>query len=193
MEQNFNFRPSCLATFAQLKPGSTFLTVHKYTNVSSGKIADWSLVFHFDYKKAIERSKNILSNYKFSNEETQHYGQFYLEIAKQELLDSFQRTIDDCNYCPSDEAYDELFDADNNIIKGVKLHRKQNILHLVGFVVHSRVIQEGIIKRVNHSQLTQAKMLLKSKIPISKFVQFKLEPGRFEKLVVENKTIKIEL
>lgn len=185
------FRSECTRKLAMLRPHATFLTVHHYNCINSGKIADWSIVFHISYHNALIRSIEILEDTRIR--QSSCLGKVYdlstLQKAKADLLESYNLSLQGNNYSPSEDSYDKVVDFFGNPIPGVKLHRKQDFLHLYGFVVHSRVILPGRVKHPNHSDLTRAKMDLEHLTPLSRWVQFRLEPERFEKLVVNSITI----
>lgn len=186
------FRSECTSKLATLRPHATFLTVHHYQNVEKvGKIADWSIVFHVSYRNALLRSIEVLKQFQPTPEYCQ--GKYFncdlLEIARKELLYSYRLSLDGKNYSHSAKSYDNVTDAYGRVIPGIKLHRRQDLLHLMGFVVHSRIIQREVRPPAEHNRLTYAKKDLEWKTPLHRFVQFRLEPARFDKLVVANLTI----
>lgn len=186
------FRSECTRKLAQLKPHATFLTVHNYQNVEKvGKIADWSIVFHISYRNALLRSIEIVKAFEPTPDycRGKRFSYATLCCAKAELLASYYLSLNGVNYSPSADSYDGVVDAFGREIPGIKLHRKQDLLHLWGFVVHSRIIQNERAKPKDHNELTHARMDLMYRTPLSRWVQFRLEPNRFDKLVVSNLTI----
>lgn len=186
-----NFHSLAVRKFSELKPHSTFLTVHNYTCVENKKVADWSIVFHISYHNALRRSINTLQSLSLSPLDCIGRGYSYTTLlqARAEMLISYDLSLRGMNYSPSADSYDQVMDYNGNIIPGVKLHREQDLLHLYGFVVHSRIISPPVLKHTEHLPLTLAKMDLERKTPLCRWVQFRLEGGRFDKLVVDHLTI----
>lgn len=185
------FRSECTKKLGTLKPHATFLTLHYYINVESGKVADWSIVFHISYQNALYRSIEILEETKLKLSQTigKPYSFPTLKVAKDEMLHSYYLSLRGENVSTSEHAYHAVHDAFNHPIPGVKLHREQDLLHMYGFVVYCREYLPGIPDTTEHSTLTLAKKDLLKLLPLSRFVQFRLEPMRFQKLVVNNMTI----
>lgn len=186
------FRSRCTKVLSQIRKNATFLTVHHYMN-NFGEISNFSMVFHVDYHASIRRSKALLEEFKPSLSYCvgRPYGVEHLKIAREELLESFEDTLRGHN--PRNvhiNTYDELVNADGELITGIKLHKKQDILHLWGFGVHKAVIMRGNYPIDNRSLKTMAKDELRDLCPVGKFVQFKLTDGRFDRLVVQGITIR---
>jgi hypothetical protein len=169
-----------VAELAKLRSSSTFLSLIGYRNEKS-EVADHNIVFNISYENALKRSIVALEPYLPNGD---------IEVtAKEELLASFRESLKSIDETPIDEiddAYDRFFDTDGSYIKGVKLHRESDVLHLYGLAVHRRVIMPGTYKKVNKRPLTIAKDKLKKLCPVSKFRQFKLLPSQVDSISVQS-------
>ncbi len=190
-----NFRSYCTDVLSRVRKNSTFMTIHHYTN-NNGQVADYSVCFHIDYIRAIRTSLNLLEKFHPNKTHIQKVGStelFTLNdllLAREELLASFQMSLRGDNpLATSAHAYEHVLSESQEIVPGVKLHTEQDLLHVWGFCVHYRVILPGAEKEDRRWSKTIAKDMLRSMLPIGKFVQFKLAPGRFERLVVQNMTV----
>lgn len=168
-----------VSELSKLNSKSMFLTLLGYRNAFS-EIADYNIVFHISYKKAILKSISILESLNLVS---------YLENkAKSELLDGYYSSLNEMK--SSDEIlsnnYTWFFDTDGNYIKGVKLHTETNTLHIYGFVNAKRVIMPGNYPHRNKQELTIAKDKLRKFCPVSKFRQFKITESQVDKISVEN-------
>lgn len=179
--------------FSKLRPGATFLTIRGYSN-NFGEIADVSVCFHVDYMNAVKRSKEIISNYNPTLMDC--IGKLYsvedLIAARQELLKSYDQTLAGTSNPTTKDVYDSILGADGNPINGIKLHKNQELVHLFGYRVHKRIIVEGNYKEVKSAVRTLAKNDLREKTPLNRFAQYKLEPGRFDQIAVQNMTFNEE-
>lgn len=163
-----------------LRPSSTFLTLAGYRNESS-ELADYSIVFHINYQKTVERSIKVLEGIIPTNS--------LQELAKKELLNSFQTSVRKAQETPVeeiDDAYTRFFDSDGSYIKGCKMHTTTGILHLYGLVVHKRIIMPGLYPQSNRKEFTVVKDALRRQCPVSKFRQFRILPHQVERISVEN-------
>ena len=186
------FQSTATRILNEIRPSATFLTVHHYLN-NYGEISDFSVCFHISYINAIKRSKELLTRYEPSIMDCidTPYNFHTLQVAREELLLSFDRTLDGTSVSSSAHAYNPIDIGEGNI-PGVKLHAKQDYLHIIGFRVYKNILMKGSYPEDRRMPKTVAKHDLKSRLPISKFVQFKLSPSRFHKVVVENLTIREE-
>ena len=165
---------------AKLKPTATFLTLSKYKS-NEGQVADYNIVFHISYKSAIERSIIALQAMSLDTDIEQ--------TAREELLASFNNSLVKMEETPieeDEETYTHFFDNDGKPVKGIKLHRGTNTLHLYGSVVNKKVYVEGNYKKVNSRPLTIAKNKLRAKTPVGNFRQFKLVPNQVERISVQH-------
>ena len=187
------FHSECTRVLSEIRRNATFLTVHHYLN-NFGELSDFSCCFHVNYLNAIRRAKDLLEAYEPKTEDCigKLYSVDHLRTARLELIESYGMTMEGNNpLATSAHAYDEIVDpSDGQVIPGIKLHRDQDILHIYGFGLHKRVLLPGNYPPDNRYLKTMAKDALRNMSPLGRFVQFRLEPGRFRKLVVEGLTIK---
>jgi len=169
-----------VAELAKLRPSSTFLSLIRYRNEQS-EVADHNIVFHMSYENALKRSILALDPFVPNDD---------LEAqAKDELIKSFNKSlknIKETSIEEIDDAYDRFYDTDGAYIKGVKLHRETNCLHLYGLVVHKRIIIPGTYAKKNKRPLTLAKDKLKKLCPVSNFRQYKILPSMVDIISVNN-------
>jgi hypothetical protein len=169
-----------VAELAKLRPSSTFLTLIGYRNEHS-ELADYSIVFHMSYENALRRSIAALEGVTPTDS--------LQSVAKRELLDGYQASLDRMAETPIeevDDAYTRFFDESGSYIKGVKMHTATNALHLYGLVVHKRVLMPGMYPKKNKRALTVAKDQLRKLCPVNKFRQFKILPDQVERIAVDN-------
>lgn len=169
-----------IAELSKLRPSATFLSLIGYRNAFS-EVADYNIVFHMSYQNALRRSLVALENIVPEGD--------YEAIAKQELINSYQSSLDKIASTPIEELddnYTRFFDQNNNLIKGIKLHTATNTLHLFGLIAHKRILMPGQYKQTNRRPLTIAKDKLRKNCPVSKFRQFKLVPDQVDSISVEN-------
>lgn len=189
-----DFRSVATRVLSEVQKGSTFLTVHHYLN-NFGEISDFSIVFHINYLKAVARSAELLAAYSPTREDALNrpYTHRELEVAKKELLESFKMTMAGNNtLAKSAHSYSRVDNGEGKPICGVKLHDSQDILHLIGFRVHKNILLKGKYPPDNRAAKTIAKDDLRSRLPVGRFTQFKLTPGKFRSLVVSGMTIQEE-
>ena len=169
------------AVLNQIRPGATFMSVKQYTN-NYGEISNYGIVFHVSYMNGVKKANSIISNYKPEND--------IEEVAKAELLASFSDTIKGYNpRYKAREAYTEVIDSEDNLVKGCKWYENGQAVMLYGFQVHKVVLVPGIYPKVNSKPLTLAKKKLRALTPLDNFRQFKIVEGRFDSICVENLTL----
>lgn len=164
---------------SKLRKSSTILCLHKYKS-QNGEIADFMLSFHISYENALKKSLEIVKNYVPSDP--------LHETAKEQIISSFESSLEKIRTTEIeeiDDAYERFFDDDGRYIKGVKLHRDTECVHLYGLLREKRVIVQGTYKNVNSRPLTIAKRDIEKLCPVSKFRQFKITPSQVEKIKVE--------
>lgn len=194
VSQLSDFRSEATRVLSEIKKGSTFLTVHHYLN-NFGEISDFSIVFHINYINAVSRSLELLEGYSVNREDAVNrpYTHRELEVARKELLESFRMTLDGNNtLAKSADSYVRVNNGEGQPIPGIKLHESQDILHLIGFRVHKNILLKGKYPPDNRAAKTIAKDDLRSRLPVGRFTQFKLTPGKFRSLVVNGMTINEE-
>lgn len=164
--------------FNKIRQDATMLSIMKYRDNFEG-LADYSIVFHINYINAVKRSKQILEGISTKNS--------LEKLAKQELVESFDDTLSGKKNPrdTSSHAYEPICDPKLQIIKGVRWHTDFSRIYLYGFIVHKRIIEHANYKNDNRMPLKIVKDEMRSKLPVSRFRQFILIPGRFEKLSVE--------
>lgn len=169
-----------VAQLSKLRTSSTFLSLIGYRNEHS-EVADYNIVFNMSYENALKRSIAALTPYVPEND---------LETtAKAELLTSFNTSLANLKETPVEaiqDAYDHFIDGNGEYIKGVKLHRESDTLHLYGLVVNKRVIMPGNYPKKNKRPLTIAKDKLRKLCPVDKFRQFKIVPSQLDSISVQN-------
>ena len=188
-----DFPSVCTRALAELRPNSTYLAVHQYMN-NFGELSNFSIVFHVDYHNAIRRSKRLLEGFApdIIHCLNKPWTLDDLKRAQFEIISSFEDTLKGDNpRATAAKAYNPIVDPYGNRfgIKGIKLHRDQDILHLWGFVVHKVVLMPGNYPPEQKSSKTAAKDYLRSLLPVGNFRQYKLTPGKFFNLTVERITI----
>lgn len=169
-----------VAELSKLKAGATFLSLNRYVNAAN-ETANYNIVFHISYENALKRSIDTLKAMDLTSDLDKH--------ARSELLESFGKSLNKAVTISIDEiadAYTRFFDKDGNYIKGVKLHRNSNTLHLYGLVVNKKVLVPGFYDKDNRSPLVVAKDHLRSKCSVGKFRQFKMTPNQVESISVQN-------
>lgn len=168
-----------------------FLTIRNYEN-EYGEVSDFSIVFHLNYLNSVKKSQQIISTYKpnFKDCEGKQFSIQDLETSKKELLHSYGRTLSGHNpFYTCIGVYDQVTDADGKVIPGIKLHKRDDILHLEGYRIHKRVHRSGNYPVIHSMPVTIAKDMLRHKTPLGKWGQFKLTRGKFSSIVVDRITI----
>lgn len=169
-----------ITELAKLRPSSTFLTLQGYRNEYS-EIADYSIIFHMNYKSAVERSIKVIKSLSVSND--------LEEQARTELLRSFNRSLLKMKQTPMEEledAYQHFLDEDGNYVKGIKIHTKTSILHLYGLVVYKRILMPGYYPSRDEAPFAMVKRKMRRLTPVGKYRQFKIQPSQVDKITVEN-------
>lgn len=188
------FRCQATRALSELHSSATFMTVHHYVN-NFGEVSDFSIVFHIDYLKAVAKSLNILNAFVLSDIDVigKPYILSELMVARLELLESFKMTLRGHNpLAVSAKAYSRVDNGQQQPINGIKLHDKQDILHLNGFRVHKNILQQGQYPLDKRAAKTIAKDDLRQRLPVGRYLQFKLTAGKFQKLVVKKISIQQE-
>ncbi len=182
--------------FSELDTRTMFVTIHKYCN-NFNEVATHSILWHVDYKKAVERSAAIVRAYIPCIDDTigRPFTVTHLWIARQELLDSFQDTLVlGVGNNPRDtasHAYDQIINSKSLPVPGVKIHRKNDEVHLTALFRIKKIIHcpgeypDG----KGSSPVVLAKRWLKSKTPLIKYGQYVLSQGRFDQMVAVHQTI----
>lgn len=182
--------------FSNIDPKSMFIVIHDYHN-NFGEVATHSLCWHIDYGKAVEKSYDIIENFIPTVEFCigRPYTVEDLKRAQTELLDSFYDTLvlgegNNPRYT-NVNTYDKVFGPDGKIIKGIKIHKENQQIHLTNVYRIAKVIKQvGQYPQTNSDRKTIAKSDLRKLCPIKKWGQFVLDIGRFKNLTVNKITVK---
>jgi hypothetical protein len=144
------------------------------------EVANFSLAFHVNYDRAVEKSLKIIAAFEPKTD--------LEERARIELIESYNETLsgEGNSRCTTNDVYAPVINADDKLIKGVKLNVHDQKLHVYGFLVHKLVLVEGVYPIKKSRPLTIVKDQLRKLTPVSKFRQYVLEPGRFEHIGIEN-------
>jgi hypothetical protein len=176
-------RERFVTELSKLRPTSTFLSLMRYRNAYS-EVADYSIVFHMSYENALKKSIAALEAHEpISNLQ---------KLAKEELLRSYQSSLKRMDVTPIEDirdGYSRFFDEDGNYIKGVKLHKRSDTLHLYGLLNSKRVIMPGLYPPDDRSEFAAVKDHLAKIGPVSRFRQFKVRPDQVDKITVEKLTL----
>ena len=172
-----------ISLLSTLNPSSQFLAIKNYQNGLEER-SDYSVLFNISYHKAVQKSLQILPELKFSSfkKEKLLSNKEEFESARQELIHSYFSSFQGQSLATHTHAYHPIYGYAGKILKGCKLHESTRLIHLYGFVVHRVVLIPAEKKKVNHAPKTIAKNWLRYQLPVSKFVQFRLEPGKYDSL-----------
>lgn len=185
---NNSFKDYCIRVLGHVQPGSTFLSIKNYKN-NFLEVSNFNIVFHANYFNAVKKSKNIIKEVKFNKANL--FSKLDFDRAKEEMLESFDMTLSGYNpLYTCHDVYEDVLGSDLKPLSGVKVHKKEGVVHISGLKVKKKVLVPGIYSEVVSEPKTLAKKYLKSLTPLNNWVQFKLEQGRFESLAVEKVKIK---
>lgn len=169
---------------SNLSPRSTFLSIMGYRNASS-EVANYSINFNIDYKNALKNSITYLNKYVATSD--------LEEKARIELISGFKKSLlkSPEELAKTDSThYEQFVNADNQVIKGLKLHKKSNEVHLFGLVVHKKVLMPGSYKEKNYGdEYAKVKDQLRAKTSVGKFRQFKINADQVNKVSVNKISI----
>lgn len=169
------------AVFNRIRPGATLMSVIGYEN-NFGEVSDFGIVFHVNYRRAVEKALNTLMNYAPRNELERK--------ARFELIQSYRSTLAGNNpLAKAAKAYSPIEDCNGDLIKGVKWHKAGREVHLWGFLVHKRIRVRGEYPEEHPSEQRLAKIHLGEVAKMHRFRQFKLIDGRFEHIGVAKLTL----
>jgi len=186
------FKKYCIRVFSHVRPSSTFLSIKNYQN-NFGEQSDFAVCFHIDYLASVKRSIIIVDNFKPKKSDVKNkaFALQDLRAARKNILQSFALTLSGANpFYTCEGVYESIMDADNKPIPGIKLHPGQNAVHINALKFRKKIIKRGIYPAVNSAPETLARRFIMEKTPLANWVQFKLVPGRFDKLTVQKMTIK---
>ena len=181
--------------FNEIDTHAQFIVIHNYTN-NFGEVSTFSLCWRISYENACLHSLGILKNLNPTIKDVvgKPYTLVHYKAALEELIESLTDTLvlgtGNNPRATSAHAYDWVADRYGKHVPGVKVHREQDVLHLTNVYRLNKIVHvPGIYPQVNSALKTLAKNDLRQLLPLRKFGQFKLEPGRFEKMVVQKITL----
>lgn len=114
--------------------------------------------------------------------------------ARAELVDSLQKSIDGTNESTTDDVFEPLV-HNGETVRGARVYKgqtpaskaagkapaaKEGTIYLQGLKVSSRVIEaapNGPAPKSKSAPKSVAKRLLRSRLPISRYVSYRLQPG----------------
>jgi len=103
-------RAQFISELSKLRPAATFLSLLGYRNEAS-EIADYSLVFHMSYENALRRSLVALESVVPETDLD--------ALAKQELMDSYQTSLEKMATTPLEEFDDNYFFIKNRFFSSL--------------------------------------------------------------------------
>ena len=163
-----------------IRQGSTMLAVMGYTN-QYGEQADFGIVFHVNYLKAVKHAISTWKNYR---------GLDALERqAKKDLIESYSLSLQGFNpRALSAHAYRPITDG-AQLVKSVKWHDNGMAVHFWGFRVHKRVLSPGEYPIDNRSEWTVCRERLINMTALGRFRQFRIAEGQFKSIGVDHLTL----
>lgn len=167
----------------QIRPNHTFLSIYNYEN-NYKEISHFSLSFHASYINVLNKSLDCLRTITFKDP--------IYRIAKDEVMESLKTSVYDMehhNYHNCTKHYDYFFGQDKRIVKGVKLHRNSECLHMTGYLLRKEIITPGTYPERKLSPKCFAKNRIRDMLRIGKYRQFKIALDRFDYARIENHTI----
>ena len=189
-----DFKDKIVNVFSKLDPKAMFITIYGYENDYS-EVANFSLCWHINYIGSVNKALAIMKMYKPSGKDVKPgYTLADLEKARYDWMESLSDTLEfgpekNSRYT-NKNTYIRVVDVNNKVIPGVKLHIKQDTLHMSEVVlIKKTIIRPGHYPHQNRSSITLAKQTLRNMTPLGKWRQFKLEAGRFDKIVVQKTTL----
>ena len=157
---------------SKTNPRSTFVSLKGYKN-DKGEKSNYNIVFHADYRTAVEKS--IIQMVQFVPQNNQQ------KQIKEEILDSLRTSL-----TATDTRYDSVLGANNKPIKGLKQKKNTKELYITGKLVSKQVISsDREVKNVSEKEQ------IWQNLPVAQFRQFKLTPEKVERIVISNKNVKI--
>jgi hypothetical protein len=111
-------------------------------------------------------------------------------IAAQELLAS--RLNSKANGIGHNDGYtcEDVYTVVNGNTQGVKMHKENGDLHIVGLQEHKTVLEPGVYKERQSSEKTIAKNKIRALLPSSRFRQYRL--SNLLRATVNGETLEIE-
>jgi len=177
-----SFKDYCVHIFSHVRPQATFLSIKEYRN-NFAEVANFTVCFHVNYLRAVRDSLEFLDGY---------YPDSDIEAeARDEMIQSYRWTLNGYNpLYTCQDTYEDIPDKNGKAIPGIKLHKRQDIVHINAKSVCKNIVSKGLYPDKKSSGLIIAKRMLRAKTPLARWVQFKLEPKRFSSLSVQKMLIR---
>lgn len=165
------------------------------------------VVTGFDYLTLVKRSLDQLESLTVTSvreaaaQNDIFLDEFETHLAKHEMVVSFQKTLAGTNESTTDHVYEPLT-LDGESVKACRVYKcvqddaqheckcrdctgderapKTGTIYLQGLQVWSQILEaapNGPIPAANSSMKTIAKDLFREKLPINRYVSYRLEPG----------------
>jgi hypothetical protein len=171
-----------LKTKLQSLSGQTRFASITYTAKESGETARHTILLNSDYLKQVEASKlEVELRLPTLTDATEIQ-------AANELIASFQNTIDNAALGKSNDSYTKS-GVYLPVGDGLKLNLNDGTLELSGISIQKTVLVEGVHKKVNSKPLTIAKNKIRRELPVGKFRTFALDKGAVELVKVNGETL----
>jgi len=184
-----SFNDHIKSVFSGFRPSAQFIALNGYQN-AHGEVANYHLLWNISYEECVKKSFDKLKNLDIGTVPLNGFTFDDLRLAGIELLTSYKETLvvgpGNNHLYNHKDTYDLVYDVAGQVIKGLALHKKQDILHMTGvYRIKKKIIIPGVYKKVNSKPKTLAKNALRNITPLARWGQFKLEPGNFIDLVVD--------
>ena len=162
-----------------LKNGCRFCSF-MYRAKGTGETAIYTVNLGIDLLTAYKRDRNVLANLKLNG---------LSDIARNELVASLDDSL--THGLGANKNYTAK-GAFKFLGKGARLHLADNQLHLTGYLINKKVVQEGQYKKINSSPKTLAKIALGKKMKCRKFRDFIFDPRHIAGLKINNRVLEIQ-
>jgi len=148
--------------------GVSFVSLKNYESTTSGEVADITINVGVSYFKAGEKDVKTLENTDLTKLSTDEFSVVDLEIARTALINSILK--------PSKNHSNAQKDAYTIICEGLKVHNKEQEIHIFAQAVSKNVIVKGEYKTVYSRHATLVKNYLTKQLDLrrAKFRNYKL-------------------
>lgn len=152
-----------------------------YTSKDTHETAIYTIILGVNIKAAYERDLKIIGKIRPQG--------LFERVAREEILESLRASL--TKGIGNNPAYTQkgLFQS---ISKGIRLNKNTLQLHLFGFVIRKQIIKEGIFKKINSSQKTIAKKMLRRRMKCSKFRDYILDVQNISGIRLNGKLLEIQ-
>ena len=155
-----------------------------YTAKKTGETARFTVLIGIDYLNAIKQSQTEL-------EITLPTLTGVERQACQELLDSFQNTLDNAEIGKPNDAYTKK-GVYRQITVGLQENLNDGTVEIKGLVQSKKVLVEGIYKSVKSSDLTIAKNKLRSLTRVGKYRTFCVDLDNLHGVRINGNTLELD-